>query len=172
MVIVLCFLFIVWVLRLLTNVFRLYATKYYFQLFENKSKKLNQCAIPVGTLFEKAGTQHIVVCTETRYSVKQMYEDTISNCLTDKYSYNKLQVIFNNTIGVYKYRIRQNFYPMFWLTVPVHALNLVNVHPNKILSVFINILFWLINFSAGYFLEKFLDNSLPTNLLSMFDKLI
>ncbi len=143
-----------------------------FYLFKNNYKHLNRCSRPVGVLFSKANTQQYVVCTERRYSVKEMYQDYISNCLTDRHSSNKISEIFNNTIGVYSYRIRQNFYPVFWLTAPVNALNSVNVHPNTILSVLINILFWVINFSAGYFLEKFLDNNLPTNLLSIFDKLI
>lgn len=171
MAIVLQILLVVWVFRLLTNVFRLCATKFYFYLFKNNYKHLNRCSRPVGVLFSKANTQQYVVCTERRYSVKEMYQDYISNCLTDRHSNNKISEIFNNTIGVYSYRIRQNFYPVFWLTAPVNALNSVNVHPNTILSVLINILFWLINFSAGYFLEKFLDNNLSTNLLSIFDKL-
>ena len=88
MVIVLQILLVVWVFRLLTNVFRLCATKFYFYLFKNNYKHLNRCSRPVGVLFSKANTQQYVFCTERRYSVKEMYQDYISNCLTDRHSSN------------------------------------------------------------------------------------
>lgn len=160
------------IIRLSTNIYRLFATKYYYYLLKNSSKKLNECAIPVGVLFEKADTQHIVLCTEKRMSIKQMYHNVISNCLTDPSSYGKLCEVFENTIGVYKYRIRQNFYPMFWITLPITALNSINIHPNKIISFFISILFWLISFFVGYFLERFLNSHLPVELFSMLDMML
>ena len=57
MAIVLQILLVVWVFRLLTNVFRLCATKFYFYLFKNNYKHLNRCSRPVGVLFSKANTQ-------------------------------------------------------------------------------------------------------------------
>jgi hypothetical protein len=163
---------IIWTFRLVTNIFRLYATKYYFYRFKKQYKNLDQYARPVEVLFKKADTQHIVISTDRRISLKQIYQNKISNCLTDPSSYQKLYEVFENTIGVYKYRIRQNFYPTFWLTIPINILNSIGVQPNIIVSTLINILFWLVSFLAGYFLEKFLDYHIPTSLFSNLDKLI
>lgn len=154
------------IIRIATNIYRLLATKFYYFLFRNKSRKLNEYNIPVGNLFQKAGTQHLIVATE-RHSIEMMYKDYISNHLTDRSCYDKLCEIFESTIGVYKFRIRKTFYPIYWITLPVNILETKNIHLNKFVSLLVNIAFWLISFLAGYFLEHYLDTYLPIELFSV-----
>lgn len=148
---------IVFCFRLLTNIFRLFATKHYYRLYKNDCPHINEYSKPIGDLFNKAETQKVEIIESGRNKLYTR-KDFISNLLTDKDSKNDIMSTFEQTIGVYQYRIRQNFYPIFWLSFPVYLLNQINIHPNKGLSVFIDVVFWAVGVIAAYFLEKYLDS--------------
>lgn len=152
----------IFVIRVLINVFRLIATKYYFYLFKRKTEKINRYTRPIENLFNAAGTQYIVLVTK-RFTLNQMSDSYISDCLSDSKYTNELIKIFDKTIGVFAFRIRQTFYPTYWLNLPVNILSQFNIAPNAILSVIINIFGWALSFVATYFLEKYFDLIIPSD---------
>lgn len=160
MKIVLIVLLSVFVIRLLTNIYRLLATKFYYYAFLNKSSRMDEFSKPIGVLFQKAGTQTIAF----DHNGLLRFQDYISNQLSEPTNRSKLCKIFEQTIGVYRFRIRQNFYPLFWLTLPAAILN---IQKSKLGGLCVNILFWLAGVVGAYFLEKFLDTTpLADGLLS------
>lgn len=156
-VVIYLFVFI-FAFRLLTNIFRLFATKYYYHAYKQKSKRIMEYSKPIGKLFDKADTQRMAI-DETHGHIGMIYKERISNMLSKQRMHIEISEAFEKTIGVYKYRIRENFYPLFWLSIPVYVLNQVNVRPNRVISILINILFWLVSAVGVYLLEKFLDTT-------------
>lgn len=176
MKVLLLFLVIVGI-KALINLFRIFATKYYYKRFlklsiPNKyncssNSKLNQYSEPVKKLFNCAGTQHVVVTTD-RIGRNRMYQDYISNQLADNSAYSKLCEIFENTIGVFKLRFREAFYPTYWLFIPFRIFEKSKFGIPKFIKILINLLYWLLSFTAAYFLEHFLDSNIPQNAFQEF----
>ncbi len=150
------------VIRLFTNIHRLIATKYYFNHFKRKDEKINRYTRPIENLFNAAGTQYIVLVTK-RFALNQMSDAYISDCLGDPKYRDELLKIFDKTIGVFAFRIRQTFYPTYWLNLPVNILNHLNFSPKAPISIIINILGWILSFVATYFLEKYFDLIVPSD---------
>ena len=88
-----------------------------------------------------------------------IHKERISNMLSNPRLYDDICGAFEKSIGTYRYRIRQNFYPIFWITAPVYILNLINIRPNKGIGALINLLFWISSAIGAYLLEKFLDTT-------------
>lgn len=146
------------IFRLLTNIYRLYATKYYYKAFCANSPKINEYSKPIGKLFDKAGTQ-LIAANEIQEEYGLLYHEKISNMLMDDRLHQTISETFQKTIGAYKLRIRENLYPVFWLSIPVYVLNQVNIRPQKAIGLLINITFWLIGVVVAYLLEKYLDTT-------------
>lgn len=158
-------LFLILVLsKILVNYCRLLSTQYYFHKLKVKSPKLEQYTEPVRHLFEKAGTQQIVVSTD-RVGFKRMYDDYLSNQLPYESARWKLLEIFQRTIGVYKFRMRQSLYPTYWFSLPNLLLSYLGYNPPKLVRLIISVLFWVISFASAYLLELYLDTYLHESIL-------
>lgn len=170
--VVIKFFLVVVALKILTNVFRLIATKYYFCKFEvfhkykNNTIKINRCSDSVSRLFSIAGTQQYVFVQKPFSSF--MYRDYISNQLDDKSCYEDLYIQFERTIGVYTHRILETFYPNYWLFLPVKLMEKSHVNLPNLFKVLINLIYWVVTIAAGYFLERFLDSNILQNAFQEF----
>lgn len=158
-------------LKVLLNIFRLLATKFYYFIYAGLSKgharpdkHLHQYAAPIGKLFKAANTQILIM---ERYG-SLMYREYISNHLTDPACKEKLIEIFEKTIGVYKLRIRESFYPTFWLFLPVRVAEKREINIPTFLKALLNLVYWAVSFLAGYLLEHYLDSMNALSLLKEF----
>lgn len=170
MTVILIFALIVF-LKVMLNVFRLFATKFYYLVYTEMSKghlqpdkRLQQYAAPVGKLFRTANTQ-IPLIDRCGFLV---YKDCISNHLTELSYKEKLIEIFEKTIGVYKLRIRESFYPTFWLFLPVRVAEKREINIPTFLKTLLNLVYWAASFLAGYLLEHYLDSMNALSLLKEF----
>ena len=159
------------IIKIFTNVFRMLATKRYFRIYQKGNPNILEYASSVERLFNIAGTQQEVIVT-TRHAVKQMSKTYISECLNDSRYKKDLTETFTKTIGEFRRRARESFYPSFWCNLPIYVLKIFNLELSKSVSILINIIGWVINFAASYFLEKFLDLSLPSDFFSALGNLL
>lgn len=159
------------VIKFVTNLFRLLATDFYYYLFKNKDKGINQYCRSIGNLFHHAGTQRKIIVS-AQYFMKELYRDEISNHLTDDETYAELCEIFEQTMGVYKYRLRQTFYPSYWIAWPLTFLALFDINFGKIGSAIAGVAFWLITFVAEHYLEELLGLHSLFDVLSILDNLL
>lgn len=159
------------IIKLFTNVFRMLATKRYFRIYQKGNSNILEYASSVERLFNIAGTQREVIVT-TRHAVKQMSKTYISECLNDSQYKKDLTETFTKTIGEFKRRARESFYPSFWCNLPIYVLKMFNIELGKSVSILINIIGWVINFTASYFLEKLLDHTLLSDFFSILDNLL
>lgn len=148
------------VLKILINTFRYYSTKYYYIIFlEYLKRKISsnicRCIPPVSRLFEEAGTQRTVVV----HIDHNFYSTEISTQLNNSYYKDDIVEIFETTLGVYAQRIRESVYPMYWLNLPLSALENLNFEIPSVIKFPVKIISWSVGVAAAYFLEKFLDSS-------------
>lgn len=158
-------------LKVLLNIFRLLATKFYYFIYVGLSKghaqpdkHLHQYAAPVGKLFKAANTQILIM---DRYG-SLMHREYISNHLTDPACKEKLIETFEKTIGVYKLRIRESLYPAFWIFLPLRVIERREISIPSFLKLPLNLVYWVISFLAGYFLEHYLDSMNALSFLKEF----
>lgn len=143
----------VFLFRLMANIYRYFATKHYYKLYKSK-KKLSRIIRPVEYLFNKAGTQR----TAIREDRSMVYAENISDQLSDDSAEPLLMEAFENTLGVYAFRIRQNFYLFYWLTLPIYVLSGSKLSTSKPIGRLLNLLIWILGTVAAYFLERYLDS--------------
>ncbi len=139
------------------NVCRLALTLQYYQKFIGKSQKLSEYVQSVDRLFDKAGTNQIFV--STRFAGK-----SISFCLGMNNYRKELDEIFRQTIGVYKFRIRNTFNPIYWVELPFRITARWKwslLWARKMFSA----VFWLAGVIAAYLINRFLDILFPGFLI-------
>ncbi len=159
-------------IKYLINIARLISTKFYFNKFKSKSKNLIRYSAPVTHLFNKAGTQEIVVTYERMYGFKQLHKNNISQLLNDDDTWDKLFDVFNETIGVYSFRARQSFYPSYWLFLPTAIFNYFDYEPPRLLKLITTFVYWVIGFTVTYLLEIYLDQHFSQNLLQLMNNFL
>lgn len=159
------------IIKVLLNLYRLLATYFYYNAFKNKNERLDQYSAAVGRLFVYVGTQRRVIVTKRNY-MKEICAENISEHLSDTEVHKELCKTFQQTIGVYKYRIRQAFYPSYWITWPLSILALFNIEFGKIGSVITGIIIWAATFVAEHYLEEYLDLHSLSDVLPMLDNLL
>lgn len=155
-VIILAFIVI---LKIVLNTFRYLATKHYYMIYSKALREKNFVQIcryvsPIGVLFEKAGTERTV----TVHINHNTYNTEISTQLNDSYFSKEIIETFEMTLGVYLKRIRESVYPLYWLNLPLIALESYNLTIPFFLKIPIKIIYWSISVAAAYFLEETLDN--------------
>lgn len=150
------------IIKVVMNFVRLGATHYYEHkirlLKEQRTEnyKINQFSEPIGRLFNSAGAQRIIpVCKPFS---DELYSDYISNQL-GYVSLDELIILFERSKGVYKQRIKECFYPTYWIFFPLNILKKHGYNLKTPVKIIINLLFWLISFLAAYLLERYFDNN-------------
>lgn len=143
----------------LINFIRLMSAHFYYKKFLKSDKSLEQYAYPVSRLFDKAGTNRILM--STRYAGEK-----ISFCIA-KYEYRGIvDDTFQQTIGVFKFRMRNSFNPLYWLELPTRLCKLYGAELPKPIDALLSAVFWLFSVIIGYYVEKFLDSEFFSNLLA------
>lgn len=142
------------------NLCRLASTKYYYKKFLKSDPRLEQYVYPVSQLFDKAGTNRCFA--STRYAGEK-----ISYCIA-KYDFRSIvEDTFNQTIGVFRFRIRNSVNPFYWFQFPARLLNSAKIEFPRPVKVLVPILFWLVGVIAAYYVEKFLESDFFTDYLSV-----
>ena len=78
---------------------------------------------------------------------------------------------FENTLGTYSYRIRESFYPTFWLFLPLSVLSSMNIDLKPVAKALISVVYWILTSVAAYLLEKFLDSHFPEEWLQAIESI-
>lgn len=148
-------LFAILAMKVSTNLFRYLATKHYYIKFLSMKESTEICRYitPITRLFDKAGTQKtVVVCTN-----HVRYQTEISTQINNSLFFNEISKIFVTTLGTYSQRIRESFYPLYWINLPIVFLEINSFNIPKFFRIPIKILFWSVSVIAAYYLEKMLD---------------
>lgn len=153
---VLFLFFVIVLLKFILNFARLLETYYLFHKFQLRPKNLAQYCPFVTSIFNSAGTQQTIPITLRSNGVKYRTVDYISNILTDYASQHDLEVIFQQTIGVYKLRILQFFNPFYWIFLPKYILESHNISLSKPWRFLLHILYWILDSSAAYFFNEYI----------------
>lgn len=147
------------ILKIVTNTFRYFSTKYYYIIFLNYLKNKSTIEIcrytySIGKLFEKAGTQRNVT-VRLNHSI---YGTDISTQLNNSDFSKDIAEIFEITLGVYSQRIRESIYPLYWINLPLIVLENHGFMIPKLLKIPVKIIYWFFSVAAAYFLEEILDS--------------
>ena len=152
-------------IKAIMNVFRYFATRYYYSKFKQDPSSMARYSEPVGNLFYHANTERVVTRSDRLDSHKIVAQEPVSRNLSNPSNRTVAIDTFENTIGVYSYRIRESFYPTFWIFLPIAILSDNGIEPKPVLKVLISVLYWIFTSIAAYLLDKFLDAHFPEELL-------
>ena len=158
-------------IKLILNLSRLIETYYLFKVFKKHPKSIYQYTPFVTSLFNSAGTNEIIIATTRTNGLNQARRDYISNSLGKKDSYYSLEVIFQKTIGVYKYRLVQTLNPFYWLFLPRYVFYYLGKPLKTPLEILFNLIYWFATVVAAYLVELFLSANLPHWIQLLSDKL-
>lgn len=147
-------------IKLVLNLFRLLETYHLFRIFKKQPKNIYQYTPFVTSLFNSAGTNQVIIATSRASGLNQGRHDYISNLLGDKDSYYSLVIIFQKTIGVYKYRLQQAINPFYWLFLPKYIFQYLGKPIQTPLEMLFNLIYWLVTVVAAYFVELYLSANL------------
>lgn len=164
------FLVIVFI-KIVLNLSRLIETYYLFKVFKKQPKNIYQYTPFVTSLFNSAGTNQVIIATTHTNGIQQARHDYISNSLGKNDSYNSIEVIFQKTIGVYKYRIFQSINPFYWIFLPKYIFQYFGKPLKTPLEIMFNLIYWFLTVVATYFVELFLSSNLPYWIQLLSDKL-
>lgn len=156
MYVLILFLFVV-AIKVLVNLIRLIETTYLYKVFQKQPSNIYQYAPFITSVFNSAGTNTIILSTTRTNGLNQATRDYISNSIGKKDSYNAIEVIFQKTIGKYKFRLFQSVNPFYWLFLPKYIFQYFNKQLKTPLEILLNLLYWLISVIAAYLVEHFLD---------------
>ena len=145
------------VIKCVLNLSRLTGTFIMLKIFRNQPKNIDQYCPFVTSLFNSAGTQQIILSTTRAYGLNQAQKDYISNSLGCQDVKTELEVIFQKTIGVYKFRLLQTINPFYWLFLPKFILEDFNVILPAAGQMLLNLFYWVLGSAGTYFFEKYLD---------------
>lgn len=128
------------------------------------TQRLSEYAPAVDRLFDKAGTNQVFV--STRFAGK-----SITYCLGMKDYRGELDETFKQTIGVYKFRIRNSFNPVYWAELPGRISLRWKWSSSSLLRLIFSAVFWAFSIAAAWFAQKMLDALLP-GLPSMLESIL
>lgn len=151
--------------KALTNIYRYLAIRHYYSLFEKNPSRMSRYSEPVGNLFELAGTERVVLRADRGNYQKVIVQEPISRNLADQRNKQVAIDTFENTLSVYSYRIRESFYPTFWLFLPLSVLSSMNIDLKPVAKALVSVVYWILTSVAAYLLEKFLDSHFPEEWL-------
>lgn len=158
-------------IKALTNVYRYFATWHYYSMFKKNPSKMSRYSEPVGNLFETADTERIVLRSDHGDYQRVITREPVSRNLADQNNKRIATDTFENTLGVYSYRIRESFYPTFWLLLPLSILSSMDIDLNPAVKALISAVYWIITSVAAYLLEKFLDSHFPEEWLQAIESI-
>ena len=150
---VLTIFFMIVILKFLFNFIRLIATYFCYGKFKKQSKNLAQIIPFAEGLFNGAKTNMLIY----QKSAKENTVSLISHFITNKSYYEDIDLTFNKTIGVYKFRILQCINPFYLIFLPKYIFEGLNITLSNISTSLIHFLYWIASFVTSYFLELYLD---------------
>ena len=157
--------------KALTNLYRYFATLHYYSKFKKNPSQMTHYSEPVGNLFGMAGTERIVVRIDHGDFRRVLRREPISRNLANPNNEDVAIETFENTLGTYSYRIRESFYPTFWLFLPLSVLSSMNIDLKPVAKALISVVYWILTSVAAYLLEKFLDSHFPEEWLQAIESI-
>lgn len=164
---ILIIFFTIVILKLLLNILRLLGTYFCYNKFKKQAKNLAQLIPFAESLFNNAKTNMIAYQKSDNANTMSW----ISHFLTDTSQSESLDLVFNKTIGTYKFRIFQCFNPFYWLFLPKYIFEGINLYPPQILMYLFHLIYWIITIVAAHFLELYLDAHWGSVFQQTIDKL-
>ncbi len=170
-------LFVIWLYRLISNIYYFYRLKFlsneYEQFWTNKKISVREYNSEIVELFKKANVDNKQFGDIQPMGLGMVQTGTISLFnnlfINDKRILSLAFSSFDEAIGVYKQRIRNNFNPIFWIEcfiyLPKNIFKYLGLKDSSISVKIFQILYWFITvFYTIYseqinkFIQDFLSN--------------
>lgn len=141
------------ILKFLLNLSRYINTCVCFKKYVSNSANLEQLIPFVEHVWDSAKTNTLVMI---EYSSSTEYAK-LSDLLCDISYSKRINSTFNQTIGVYKFRMLQCINPFYWIFLPRYIFSFLDVQPSKSTILLSTLAYWILSTVCAYLLELYLD---------------
>ena len=141
------------ILKFLLNLSRYINTCVCLKKYASNSANLEQLIPFVEHVWDSAKTNTLMMI---EYASSTEYAK-LSDLLCDISYSKRINSTFNQTIGVYKFRMLQCINPFYWIFLPRYIFSFLDIQPSKSTILLSTIAYWILSTVCAYLLELYLD---------------